>query len=90
MVILVYDITNRESFTNIENNYKTVIKYDPKVRMILIGNKNDLNENRKVSEEEGRILAHKLGIQCREVSAKKGAEIQSLFQDIAKKVTEPL
>ena len=57
--VLVYDITNRESFQECNNFYKDEIKNNCKegVKVILVGNKTDLEKQRKVSKEEGIKLA---------------------------------
>lgn len=66
-IILVFDITNRESFKNIENwdadfNQEEVTK-------TLIGNKTDL-QNREVSYEEAKKYAESKGMHYMETSAK--------------------
>lgn len=57
--ILVYDITNKESFNSIKKNYIPKIKEICKnnIQIVLIGNKLDLNFDRKVSVDEGSKLA---------------------------------
>jgi small GTP-binding protein len=57
--LLVYDITNKESFDSIKNNYIPKIKEICKsnVQIVLIGNKLDLNFDREVSVDEGSNLA---------------------------------
>jgi len=57
--ILVYDVSNRDSFENIEHWYKEKIIASPNIQIILIGNKTDLE--RKVTPVEGETLAKKLG-----------------------------
>ncbi len=56
--------------------------------MILVGNKIDLEENRKVSKEEGKILADKLKMGFFEVSAKNGTGIEDLFKNLIDNVYE--
>ena len=72
-VLLVYDVTNKNSFdrienywiTNVENNIKVDIK---DIVFCLIANKID-KEDRCVTQEDGEILAKKLGALYRETSA---------------------
>lgn len=53
-IILVYDITDRESFSGIQNWMAEVEKYaNDNVTRILVGNKSDLESSRAVSFEEG-------------------------------------
>ena len=57
--LIVYDVTNRESFDKLEYWFKMVLEKE-KVPIILIGNKIDSSEEeRKVSEKEGMELAKK-------------------------------
>ena len=49
---------------------------------LLIGNKIDLNGQREVSEEEGKIKAKELGVIYYEVSAKTGVNLEELFSNI--------
>ena len=57
--ILVYDITNKNSFASCKDYYIERIKELCKsnIRVLILGNKTDLNERREVSEEEGKELA---------------------------------
>ena len=62
-IILVYDITDRQSFKDIENWLAEVDKYgNENVVKLLVGNKSDLEANRQVKAEEGKTLADSLGI----------------------------
>ncbi len=59
----------------------------PDVKVILVGNKKDLEQNeRKVTEEEGKVLAKKYGIKFFEASAKTGHNIHKVFEQIASDV----
>jgi Ras-related protein Rab-1A len=67
---MVYDITEKESFTNVTNWNNEIAKYASEgVRKLLVGNKCDL-ENRAVSTEEGQEFANTQGIKFLETSAK--------------------
>ena len=58
------------------------------VNKILIGNKCDLEDKRKVSKEEGQALADKFGIPFFETSAKSNINISEAFMKIAEDVVE--
>mmetsp|Transcript_27440 Transcript_27440/g.72437 ORF Transcript_27440/g.72437 Transcript_27440/m.72437 type:complete len:194 (-) Transcript_27440:65-646(-) len=59
-ILLVYDVTNEQSFRNIEEWLKNIEKHTSQpVNKILIGNKSDLASDRKVSTEAGKQLAGK-------------------------------
>lgn len=81
-VILVYDITDMESYENIVNWVEEVRKKAPVgIPMILIGNKTDLDYEgkRRVTFEAGKIYAEALKIKFIELSAKLGENIQEAF-----------
>ena len=78
-IIILYDISNKDSFLHIKHWIDNANKYTKDAFIgILVGNKCDL-ENREVSEEEGKILANALGLKYIETSAKTGQNIDQLF-----------
>lgn len=85
-IMLMFDLTNRDSFENIRNYWI----HDPGVRcaissgkVILIGNKCDLTEDRVVSFDEARSLVTDLGIPAYlETSAKYYTRIDDAFAKI--------
>lgn len=81
--ILVYDVTRRDSFNNIENWYNEIKEITPSISLILVGNKIDLEDQREVSFEEGEALANKLGLSYIETSAKTGENINDSFKMLA-------
>lgn len=79
-IIVVFDITDRDSFEHVKNWMADVDKFAKEgVLRILSGNKCDLEHQRKVSKEEGKELASKYGIQYIETSAKETTNIEELF-----------
>ena len=80
-VILVYDITNRESFENIYRVWIEEVKnYCRKdVVMVLVGNKCEQEDKRVVSYKEGKELADELGIKFYEATYKTGKNINNIF-----------
>ena len=88
--LLVYDVTNEESFKNIENwvNDVKAQKTDELIHFILIGNKIDLEKERKISKEAGNKFAEEKGMKFVEVSAKTGAGIKELKNILAKIIYE--
>ena len=82
--ILVYDVTNRTSFENIDKNwYSEIKKASPDISLILVGNKIDLESERVVSSVEGEALAQKLTLTYVETSAKTGENINDAFKMLA-------
>ena len=87
--LVVYDITQESTFLKAEQFVKELReKSDKDVYMILVGNKIDLEEKRKVLKEEGKKLADKLKIGFFEVSAKNGTGIEDLFKNLIDHVYE--
>ena len=76
IVFIVYDISNRDSFNNVEN-WITFVKNIEKTTLILCGNKVDLS--REVETKEGQELASKEGILFFECSAKTNENIKNMF-----------
>ena len=78
--IFVYDITNRESFNNIENWVNLALEKNNKnICNFLVGNKTDKEAERKVSVKEGEILAKEKNFFFLETSAKTDDNVQKLF-----------
>lgn len=71
MVVIVYDVSDRESFTAIPRWMQRVRTISPFVSGVLIANKIDLEKEgrRVVSEEEGKKFAYDLGLEYFETSA---------------------
>ncbi len=69
--VIVYDITKRETFENTDSWLRELqAQGDPNIKILLIGNKNDLKEERQVKEKEGQTVAEKRGFYFFETSAK--------------------
>ena len=82
VIIVVYDITNADSFTHTShwvNETKDLRRED--AIFCLVGNKIDLADKRTVSEEKGKNYAKENGFIFAEVSAKDGLHIQELFNN---------
>ena len=87
--IILYDISNKNSFLKAEIWIKDVIETaPPDCIILLIGNKSDLNEERKVDYEEGKKLAEKYKILFFECSAKIGNNIALAFERLTYKIVE--
>ena len=77
-IILVYDITNRKSFEDLNMWIDDINNATDKVSIILFGNKCDL-QNRKISKEEAEKFAKKNNIPYIETSAKLKLNINEAF-----------
>lgn len=69
-----------QSFCNINQQYKDFYNYN--VHKILVGNKNDMKDNRVVSYDEGKNLANSLNIEFFETSAKDDININNIFNTL--------
>jgi len=79
-ILLVYDITNDQSFHNIQEWLKNIEKHTSQpVNKILVGNKTDLAAQRKVSTEDGRAMAETLDMAFYETSAKDKSMVDEAF-----------
>ena len=87
--LIVYDITRKDSFTNLEkwvNELKSTA--DPKVTIIIIGNKNDLEDKRQVLKEQGEEKAKSFECAFLETSALSGDNIDIAFETMVGQVFE--
>lgn len=90
-VILTYDITDYQSFKDIEAWLSEIKKYaDTDAIKILVGNKSDLVSERQVSFEEGKALADSIGIQFIETSAKDNYNVEKIFLLLTGEIIESL
>jgi small GTP-binding protein len=65
LAILVYAINDMKSFNDVGTWVKQLKAYSsPDVKMFLVGNKNDLENERKIKEEDGRKCSRELGFYC--------------------------
>ena len=79
-IFVVYDICDRKSFDNVNKWINQIKLRAPKtVKVILVGNKCDLEEERNVSVEEGKALATENGLFFAEVSAFSGQGVKETF-----------
>ena len=78
-IILMYDITVPKSFENL-NKWMSVIKQlADGIPLILIGNKIDLEKERKISKERGQQFANDNNIDIFESSGKSGVNVEESF-----------
>ncbi|MFX1589801.1 MAG: Rab family GTPase, partial [Promethearchaeota archaeon] len=86
-MILVFDITRSSTFSNINNWYSTAVKYGLSgIPRILIGNKIDLKDDRKIIMPMAEHLSEKLDAPYFETSALTGDNVKLIFHKIAELV----
>ena len=86
-VILMYDITNQESFKKLRNRIEELRENEPQAIIFLVGNKCD-KPDRIVTEEEGKKLAEEYNIEIYETSAKTGQNVNEIFYHLTKKIVK--
>ena len=85
-VLLIYDITKRDTFKNLDFWIKDLEDNSDidNLFIYLIGNKNDMEDKREVSWVEASNYAKEKKLPYKEVSAKTGNNIQKLFDEVIK------
>ena len=75
--ILMYDITNEESFNSVQDWLTQIKTYSwDNAQIILVGNKCDMGDERVISYERGKQLADHLKVQFFETSAKENTNVK--------------
>ena len=83
---LVFAINDEESFKILEKKREKIIKMKGKnIPVVLIGNKNDLNNEREIQFKDAKNLAKKWGIDYIETSAKNNFNCREALELIVRK-----
>jgi len=90
-ILLIYDVTNQKSWSNVRNWVRNIGDNTPQtVNKILIGNKCDITGQRQVSTAQGEQLAREYGMKLLETSARANTNVTEAFLTIATDVVERL
>ena len=85
--MLVYDITDKESFDKLGDWLIEVEKNAPSnVYKILIGNKSDLGDQRQVTYDQGKEFADTYEMKFIETSAKSSLNVEDAFTTMTKEI----
>jgi len=88
-VIIVYDTSNRDSFSSMDHWFREVEMHtSPEVVKCLVGSKIDKVASRAVQYEEGTELAERFGAMFIEVSSKTRENVRRPFVDVVDKIVE--
>ena len=86
-ILLLYDVTDRESFKNLSNWLIEIEKNANKnILKVLIGNKTDLEEKRIISYNQGKEFADTYGLKYVETSAKKNLNVTEAFETLGREI----
>ncbi|AAF78385.1 T10O22.18 [Arabidopsis thaliana] len=89
--LLIYDITRRITFKNIEKWLSELRGFSsPETVVVLVGNKSDLGQSREVEEEEGKTLAESEGLYFLETSALENQNVEEAFLSMIGRIHEVL
>jgi len=91
IVIIVYEITNKNSFEKLKTFWYPYVKeYGEKYSILaIVGNKSDLYENVEVNEDEAREYAKQIGATFMHVSSKSGDNVALLFNTLIRQYLGP-
>ena len=88
-IIFVCDVTNKDSFDKLKSWLNDAqANVSTETEMIIVGNKIDLIEKRKVKFETLKEFGDKHNIDVFEVSAKTGEGVEDIFSNLTKKLFE--
>ena len=83
-IIVVYDVTDQESFNNVKQWLQEIDRYAcENVSQLLVGNKCDLTDKRVVDYTSAKEYADQLGIPFLETSAKNATNVEQAFMTMA-------
>ena len=86
-IVLVYDITDIVSYTNVTRWMKEIERYaNDNVVNLLVGNKCDMESNRTVSYVKAKQFAQSLGLTFLETSAKETTNVTKAFETLVKEI----
>ncbi|XP_004520407.1 PREDICTED: ras-related protein Rab-35-like [Bactrocera latifrons] len=87
-VIIVYDVTNGESFANVRRWLDEIQNNCDVVNKVLVGNKNDDPDRKVVITEDAQRFARQMDIELFETSAKDNIDVEEMFLAITRQVLQ--
>mmetsp|Transcript_6410 Transcript_6410/g.8118 ORF Transcript_6410/g.8118 Transcript_6410/m.8118 type:complete len:204 (-) Transcript_6410:1142-1753(-) len=86
-IIIVYDVTDQESFDNVKQWLNEIDRYAcEKVNTLLVGNKSDLTSKKVVSYEAAKEFADSVKMEFLETSAKNATNVEKAFMAMAQQI----
>ena len=87
-VLFVYDITNRQSFNSVKKWIKETESFDEDIKGIILGNKIDLEDERKVDKDELEEFGQERQMKVMEISAKSNINVNECFDLIIEELLD--
>ncbi|KAI0807142.1 GTP-binding protein ypt1 [Fomes fomentarius] len=88
-IIVVYDVTDSDTFTNVKQWLQEIDRYASEgVNKLLVGNKSDLTSKKVVEYSVAKEFADQLGIPFLETSAKNATNVEQAFLTMAKQIKD--
>ena len=86
-IIVVYDVTDQESFDNVKQWLSEIDRYaSESVNKLLVGNKADLESQKVVDTATAKAFADEAGIPFLETSAKSATNVEQAFMAMAAEI----
>jgi Ras-related protein Rab-1A len=90
-IIVVYDVTDQESFDNVRTWLSEIDRYaNENVNKLLVGNKADMTAKKVVDTQTAQDFANELGIPFLETSAKDSNNVEQAFMTMAEEIKNRL
>ena len=88
--LLVYDITDRDSFNRVKNWVKELRKFVQNDNLVLViaANKQDLARNQQISDQESQEYANSIAAAHFKTSAKAGRGVEPLFLNMTRRLLQ--
>ncbi|GJJ12259.1 GTP-binding protein of the rab [Clathrus columnatus] len=88
-IIVVYDVTDNDTFTNVKQWLQEIDRYASEgVNKLLVGNKSDLTSKKVVEYTVAKEFTEQLGIPFLETSAKNSTNVEQAFLTMAKQIKD--
>ena len=86
-ILIVYDQTDKNSFDHLNDWLDDILKYttDEPIKLI-IGNKDDLNEQKVISDDDIRNFSNRSNIEIVKTSAKSSFQVNYAFEKLTQKL----
>merc|ERR1711869_17601 len=90
-IIVVYDVTDEETYTAVERWMTEINRYaNENVNKLLVGNKSDLTSKKVVDHATAKAFADEIGIPFLETSAKSAENVEQAFMRMAQEIKKQM